>query len=62
MDRETTFLLALGLLVAAAAVVSVAGWILFVRDRRAGRTTRDEEPDPEAEPELAPSTDPSPNP
>ena len=61
MDRETTFLLALGLLVAAAAVVSVAGWILFVRDRRAGRTTRDEAPDHEAEPELAPSTEPSPN-
>ena len=60
MDRETTFLLALGLLIAAAAVVSVCGWILFVRDRRAGRTTRDAEAD-EAEPELAPSTDPSPN-
>jgi hypothetical protein len=37
MDRETTFLLALGLLIAAAAVVSASGWILFVRDRRAGR-------------------------
>jgi hypothetical protein len=35
MDRETTFLLALGLLIAAAALVSVSGWILFVRDRRA---------------------------
>ena len=42
MDRETTFLLALGLLIAAAAIVSVGGWILFVRDRRAGR------PDPSA--------------
>ena len=62
MDRETTFLLALGLLIAAAAVVSVCGWILFVRDRRAGRTTRDAEADEhEAGPELAPSTDPSPN-
>jgi hypothetical protein len=38
MDRETTFLLALGLLIAAAAVVSASGWILFVRDRRAART------------------------
>ena len=37
MDRETTFLLALGLLIAAAAVVSASGWILFVRDRRAVR-------------------------
>ena len=55
MDRETTFLLALGLLIAAAAVVSVSGWILFVRDRRAGRPV----PDEEAEPELAPTSDPS---
>jgi hypothetical protein len=39
MDRETTFLLALGLLIAAAAVVSASGWILFVRDRRAGRAS-----------------------
>jgi hypothetical protein len=37
MDRQATFLLALGLLIAAAAVVSVAGWVLFVRDRRADR-------------------------
>ena len=29
----------LGLLVAAAAFVSVSGWILFVRDRRATRAT-----------------------
>lgn len=50
------FLLALGLLIAAAAVVSVAGWILFVRDRRAGRTLATEEPDPA--PELSPTTDP----
>lgn len=38
MDRQTAFLLALGLLILAAATVSVAGWILFVRDRRAGRS------------------------
>ncbi|HLA91935.1 MAG TPA: hypothetical protein VJO36_00145 [Actinomycetota bacterium] len=37
MDRQTTFLLALGLLIAAAAVVSASGWILFARDRRAAR-------------------------
>jgi len=39
MDRQATFLLALGLLIAAAAFVSASGWILFVRDRRDGRTT-----------------------
>lgn len=38
MDRQTAFLLALGLLILAAATVSVTGWILFVRDRRAGRS------------------------
>ncbi|HET8526376.1 MAG TPA: hypothetical protein VFM81_07025 [Actinomycetota bacterium] len=37
MDRQTAFLLALGLLILAGATVSVTGWILFVRDRRAGR-------------------------
>jgi hypothetical protein len=42
MDRQATFLLALGLLIAAAAVVSVAGWILFVRDRRADRPSEAE--------------------
>lgn len=35
MDRQATFLLALGLLIAAGAVVSLAGWVLFARDRRA---------------------------
>jgi hypothetical protein len=40
VDRQTAFLLALGLLILAAAVVSVTGWILFVRDRRAGRAER----------------------
>jgi hypothetical protein len=38
MDRQATFLLALGLLIAAAAFVSASGWILFVRDRRAERS------------------------
>jgi len=37
MSREQTFLLALGMLIAAAAFVSVSGWILFARDRHAGR-------------------------
>jgi len=37
MDRQATFLLALGMLIAAAAFVCASGWILFVRDRRAGR-------------------------
>jgi hypothetical protein len=39
MDRQTTFLLALGMLIAAGVVVSASGWILFVRDRRASRAT-----------------------
>jgi hypothetical protein len=38
MDLEARFLLALGLLIAAAAFVSASGWILFVRDRREGRS------------------------
>lgn len=33
MDRQTTFLLALGMLIAAALAVGVSGWVLFVRDR-----------------------------
>jgi hypothetical protein len=37
MDPQTVFLLALSLLVVAGLVVSAAGWILFVRDRHAGR-------------------------
>jgi hypothetical protein len=41
MDREATFLLALGLLVAAAALVSASGWVLFVRDRRADHVAAD---------------------
>jgi hypothetical protein len=38
MDRQSTFLLALGMLIAAAVFVSATGWILFVSDRRAGRS------------------------
>jgi hypothetical protein len=37
MSREQTFLLALGLLISAAAIVSAAGFVLLARDRRAGR-------------------------
>ena len=37
MSREGTLLLALGMLIAAGTAVSVTGWILFVRDRRASR-------------------------
>jgi hypothetical protein len=39
MSREQTFLLALGLLIAAAALVSAGGFVLLARDRRAGRAT-----------------------
>ena len=39
MSREQTFLLALGLLITAAGIVSASGWILFARDRRAGHAT-----------------------
>jgi len=37
MDRDTTVLLALISLAAAAAVVGVSGWVLFARDHRAWR-------------------------
>jgi hypothetical protein len=54
MDRDATFLLALGMFVVAATAVGVSGWVLFVRERRvaAGVTTRavdtTSEPHPEA--------------
>jgi hypothetical protein len=41
MDRQTTFLLALGMLVAAALVVSVSGWVLFLRDRALSKAHAD---------------------
>jgi hypothetical protein len=51
MDRQATLLLALGLLVAAAAFVSVSGWILFVRDRRASHASvTDPQPEGPQEP------------
>jgi hypothetical protein len=37
MDRETLLLLALGMLIASAFIVGVAGWILVGRDRRLAR-------------------------
>ncbi len=51
MDRQSTLLLALGLLIAAAAFVSASGWILFVRDRRVGRATAVVAPDHHEAPE-----------
>jgi hypothetical protein len=45
MDRQSTFLLALGLLIAAAALVSASGWVLFVRDRRAPRVGGEDRPE-----------------
>ena len=64
MDRQATFLLALGLLIAAAAVVSAAGWILFVRDRRAylASGAGPERSEPEATPEAAGAAEPSADP
>jgi hypothetical protein len=53
MDRQTTLLIALGLLIAAAAFVSVSGWILFVRDRRATQS-----PVPTHSPVCSTSTSP----
>lgn len=37
MDLQTTFLLALGMLIAAALAVGVSGWVLVVRDRALAR-------------------------
>lgn len=53
MDRESTFLLALGMLIAAAAVVSVGGWVLFVRDQRANRAARAVSAAAEPHPEVS---------
>jgi hypothetical protein len=39
MDRDSTFLLALVMLLVAAAVVGVSGWVLFVRERRVAKAT-----------------------
>ena len=52
MDRQTTFLLALGMLIAAALVVSMSGWVLFLRDRALGRAPADAHagPAPSGEP------------
>lgn len=39
LDRQTTFLLALGMLIAAALVVSVSGWMLLARERALHRAS-----------------------
>jgi hypothetical protein len=39
MTRQTTFLLALAMLIAASLVVSLSGWVLFARDRALHRAT-----------------------
>jgi hypothetical protein len=39
MDRDSTFLLALAMLLVAATVVGVSGWVLFVRDRRLAKAS-----------------------
>jgi hypothetical protein len=57
VDRQTAFLLALGLLILAAATVSVTGWILFVRDRRASRRDAKGAPLPSSEDRATLSTD-----
>ena len=57
MDRQTAFLLALGLLILAAAIVSVTGWILFARDRRAVRPGAKGAPLPSSEERGTLSTD-----
>jgi hypothetical protein len=57
VDRQTAFLLALGLLILAAATVSVTGWILFLRDRRAGRANANGGPLPSGEERATLSTD-----
>jgi hypothetical protein len=54
MDNQTVLLIGLGSLLAAGVVVSVGGWTLFVRDRRAARAAR---PGTDAE-VAAPSDDP----
>jgi hypothetical protein len=37
MDRESTLLLALGMLIAASLAVGVSGWVLLIRGRRPAR-------------------------
>ena len=39
MDRDSTFLLALVMLLVAAAVVGVSGWVLFIRERRLAKAS-----------------------
>lgn len=46
MDRNATFLLALSMLLAAAVVVSVSGWVLFVREQRLAKSSGSHREDP----------------
>jgi len=46
MDRQTTFLLALGLLIAAALAVGVSGWVLWARERTLAKVGRSSLPAP----------------
>jgi hypothetical protein len=48
MDRQTTLLLALGMLIAAAFVVGASGWILLARDWRVARSVHADGPHHEA--------------
>jgi hypothetical protein len=41
VDHQTPFLVALALLIGAGAVVAVAGWTWFVRERRLARADLD---------------------
>jgi hypothetical protein len=41
MDRESTLLLALGMLIAASLAVGVSGWRLLIRGRRPARAVHD---------------------
>ncbi len=52
MDRQTTFLLALSMLIAAALVVSASGWVLFVRDHRLHKALVSDTPHPEVAEEF----------
>ena len=48
MDRDATFLFALGMLVAAALVVGASGWVLYVRDHRLAKAGGAADTHPEA--------------
>jgi hypothetical protein len=45
MDRDATFLLSLVMLAAAALVVGVSGWVLFLRGHRATASAHHPQPE-----------------